>query len=91
LDKSQQRDFNPRDVSRDSKSGRACWPIKDKAQQRDSNPRDVSRDSKSGREHAGQYRINLSRETLIPEMFIEILNQVESMLVNIGYISAERL
>ena len=25
----------------------------------------------------------LSRETLIPEMFLEILNQVESMLVNI--------
>ena len=33
--------------------------------------------------HAGQYKINLSRETLIPEMFLEILNQVESMLVNI--------
>ena len=29
-------------------------------------------------------RINLSRETLIPEMYLEILNQVESMLVNIG-------
>ena len=33
----------------------------------------------------------LSRETLIPEMFLEILNQVESMLINIWYISVEIL